>query len=93
MPYLNFYEIKTFLTVEDALLFFEIKNLKFKNYYYSGACPLHKGSNPNAFHFCSRKKVYNCFTRCGDGNILKFIMKYKKISVYKAGLIALEIIR
>ena len=93
MPYLNFNEIKNNLTVKDVLIFFEIKNLKLKNLNYSGPCPLHNGSNPNAFHFCKRKKIFNCFTRCGGGNILDFIMTYKNVTVYEAGLIALDILR
>lgn len=93
MPYLNFNEIKNILSVDAILLFFEIKNLKLKNYNYSGPCPLHNGTNPNAFHFSRQKKLFNCFTNCGGGDILDFIMKYKKVSIYEAGLIALKIMR
>ncbi len=93
MPYLNFQEIKNNLCVEDVLNYFDIKNLKLKNLNYSGVCPLHKGENPNSFHFHKYKKIYNCFTQCGGGNILDFIMKYKGVSIYEAGLIALEIMR
>jgi DNA primase len=92
MLYLNYREIKKYLTVCDVLSFFKINNLKLKNSNFSGPCPIHGGSNPNAFHFHKHKKIFNCFTQCGGGNILDFIMKYKNVSVYDAGLIALEIL-
>ena len=90
--YLNFKEIKNILTVEDILDYFQISNLKYKNGNYSGSCPIHGGKNPNAFHFSSKKKIFNCFTKCGGGNILDFIIKYKNVSVYEAGLIAYKIL-
>ena len=89
--YLNFKEIKKFLEVADVLDYFQIDTLKYKNGSYSGSCPIHKGKNPNAFHFNERKKIFNCFTKCGGGNVLDFIMKYKKVSIYEAGLIAFKI--
>ena len=91
--YLNFKEIKEKLTVEEVLNELNINHLKFKSESYSGFCPIHKGKNKNAFHFNKSKKIFNCFTKCGGGNILDFIMKYKNISIYEAGLIGLNIVK
>lgn len=89
--YIDFKLLKQKLEVKTTLDYFGITNLKFNNNYFYGSCPIHGGDNLTAFHFNTHKKIFNCFTKCGGGNILDFIVKFKKISVYQAALLALDI--
>ena len=51
-----------------------------------GACPLHHGDNPNAFRVDKERNLFNCFTHCGGGSIIDFVMKKEKLSCYHAAL-------
>lgn len=50
-----------------------------------GRCPIHGGSNDNAFHVNAEKNVFNCFAGCGGGNVLDFVSKMEKCGVREAG--------
>lgn len=46
----------------------------------SGACPLHGGDNPTAFHLWTAddgRQMFTCFTKCGSGNALTFLGKWR----------------
>ena len=51
-----------------------------------GTCPIHHGDNPNAFHVDMEKNLFNCFTHCGGGSIIDFVMKKETLSCYHAVL-------
>lgn len=90
--YIDFKLLKQQLEVENVLNYFDIKTLKRYNGSFAGRCPLHPGDNPTAFHFNIDRKIFNCFTHCGGGNILDFIAKFKKVSIHQAALIAHDIL-
>ena len=90
--FIDFKRLKLKLEVKNVLDFFKINNLKYKNGAFSGTCPIHKGDNSTAFHFNEKKKVFNCWTKCGGGNILDFIAKFNNISIHQAAVIAVDII-
>lgn len=52
----------------------------------SGPCPIHGGKNPNGFHVSTQKNVFNCFTKCGGGNVLDLVMKVEDCDIRDAGL-------
>ncbi len=90
--YIDFKILKQKLEVKSVLNFFGIDNLKLKNGSYSGICPIHRGDNSTAFHFDTNKKIFHCWTKCGGGNILDFIAKFKKVDIYQAAVIGIDII-
>lgn len=90
--YLDFRMIKEDLDVVSVINYFELDGLTEKYGSFHGPCPIHKGDNITAFHFSIEKKIFNCFTRCGGGNILDFISKYCNVPIYEAGKIGLNII-
>jgi DNA primase len=50
---------------------------------YMGLCPFHNDKSPS-FSVSSEKQIYKCFS-CGEaGNVLTFIMKYKKLNFQEA---------
>lgn len=50
---------------------------------YMGLCPFHNDKSPS-FSVSSEKQIYKCFS-CGEaGNVLTFIMKYKKLTFVEA---------
>lgn len=50
---------------------------------YMGLCPFHNDKSPS-FSVSSEKQIYKCFS-CGEaGNVLTFIMKYKKLTFLEA---------
>src|ERR1041384_3490853 len=57
----------------------------------SGACPIHKGSNPTQFRVSVSKSIWNCFSECnGGGNTLDFIAKMENVTIHAAALKAIE---
>lgn len=91
--YINFKLLKHKLDVASVIRYLGIKTLTLKNNSYTGRCPIHNGDNSNAFHFNVDKKIYNCFTHCGGGNILDFIAKFKQVNIMTAGEIGLDILK
>jgi len=51
-----------------------------------GSCPIHYGDNLNAFHVDLEKNLFHCFSHCGGGSIIDFVMKKEQLSFYKAAL-------
>lgn len=51
-----------------------------------GSCPIHNGDNQNAFHVDLGKNLFHCFSHCGGGSIIDFVMKKEQLSFYKAAL-------
>ncbi|WP_297427032.1 DNA primase [Clostridium sp.] len=50
---------------------------------YMGLCPFHNDKSPS-FSVSSEKQIYKCFS-CGEaGNVLTFVMKYKKLTFVEA---------
>lgn len=50
---------------------------------YMGLCPFHNDKSPS-FSVSSEKQIYKCFS-CGEaGNVLTFVMKYKKLTFLEA---------
>ena len=50
---------------------------------YMGLCPFHSDKSPS-FSVSSEKQIYKCFS-CGEaGNVLTFVMKYKKFTFLEA---------
>lgn len=50
---------------------------------YMGLCPFHNDKSPS-FSVSSEKQIYKCFS-CGEaGNVLTFVMKYKKLIFLEA---------
>jgi DNA primase len=57
----------------------------------SGACPIHKGSNPTQFRVSISKNVWNCFSECKHGgNVLDFIARMDDVSILAAANQAIE---
>lgn len=51
-----------------------------------GSCPIHHGDNLNAFHVDLEKNLFHCFSHCGGGSVIDFVMKREQLSFYKAAL-------
>lgn len=50
---------------------------------YMGLCPFHNDKSPS-FSVSQEKQIYKCFS-CGEaGNVLTFVMKYKKLTFLEA---------
>lgn len=50
---------------------------------YIGLCPFHNDKSPS-FSVSQEKQIYKCFS-CGEaGNVLTFVMKYKKLNFLEA---------
>ena len=50
---------------------------------YTGLCPFHNDKSPS-FSVSSDKQIYKCFS-CGEaGNVITFVMKYKKLTFLEA---------
>ena len=86
-------EIKARLSMEDLIDYYDIKGLRKSNNRLSGACPIHKGDNPNAFHISLDKNLWNCFTRNHGGDVISFIMQYENVDFKRALEIAEDILR
>ena len=86
-------EIKARLSMEDLIDYYRIKGLRKSSNRLSGACPIHKGDNPNAFHISLDKNLWNCFTRNHGGDVISFIMQYENVDFKKALKIAEDILR
>jgi DNA primase len=50
-----------------------------------GPCPIHGGKNGTSFNVDVTKNVFHCFSECGGGNILDFVMKLEDCSIREAG--------
>ena len=52
----------------------------------SGACPIHGGTNKTHFRVSISKNCWNCFGKCGGGNVIDFVSKKEDLSFRDAAL-------
>ncbi|HEV8700966.1 MAG TPA: toprim domain-containing protein [Candidatus Polarisedimenticolia bacterium] len=85
--WIDFRELKAQVSIRDVLAKYGyLDGLKDKGHgKLVGACPIHGGKNPNSFHVNVEKNVFNCFSRCGGGNILDLVSKVEECGVRDAG--------
>jgi DNA primase len=85
--WIDFRELKSQVSIRDVLEKYGfLDGMKDKGHgKLVGACPIHGGKNPNSFHVNVEKNVFNCFTRCGGGNILDLVSKVEECGVRDAG--------
>lgn len=81
---MDFYDIKNRLGMEDVLDRYGINNLKKSGKSLYGPCPIHHGDNPTAFRVSLDKNLWHCFTRCGGGSVIDFIMQMEDLSKHEA---------
>jgi CHC2-type zinc finger protein len=61
------------LTADLVFAGVEFKSQRGKR--WRAACPLHGGDNPQAFSVDAETLLWNCFTHCGGGDAVDFVMK------------------
>ena len=84
--YLNIQKIKREVSMGQILNYYGIELKKKGKYGLLGSCPIHNGDNKNAFHVDLEKNLFNCFSHCGGGSIIDFVMKKEHLTFYKACL-------
>lgn len=85
--YLDIKKIKQQVGMMQLIKYYQIDIKQRKKNAWTGACPIHKGDNKNAFHVDTHKNVFYCFTVCAaGGNVIDFVMKMENLSFYKAAL-------
>ena len=90
--YVDFKAVKAAITIEGVLEHYGLLD-KFKRSgdRLSGACPIHKGSNPTQFSVSVSKNAWNCFSECKHGgNTLDFIAEMENVSILAAANLAIE---
>src|SRR5271154_5782118 len=90
--FVDFKAVKAAVTMEQVLEHYGLLD-KFKRGAdsLSGACPIHKGSNPSQFRVSISKNIWNCFSECKHGgNTLDFIARMENVSIHAAALKAIE---
>ena len=70
--------------MEDALNRYGIKTLKKSGNSLYGPCPIHHGDNPTAFRVSLNKNLWHCFTHCGGGSVIDFIMQMEGLTKSEA---------
>jgi DNA primase len=81
---MDFYEIKNRLSIEEVLNRYGIQNLKKTGNSLYGPCPIHHGDNPTAFRVSLDKNLWHCFTHCGGGSVIDFIMQMEGLNKHEA---------
>jgi DNA primase len=86
--WINFQEIRERVSLEDVLLkFYQLSTLRREGRKLIGACPVHGGDSPRAFHADLDKNGWFCFSRCrAGGNQIDFVAKREGVSVREAAL-------
>jgi DNA primase len=84
--YLDIDKIKREITMAQILDYYGIELKKKGKLGLYGSCPIHNGDNLNAFHVDLGKNLFHCFSHCGGGSIIDFVMKKEQLSFYKAAL-------
>jgi DNA primase len=84
--YLDIEKIKREVSMAQILDYYGIELKKKGKQGLYGSCPIHNGDNQNAFHVDLGKNLFHCFTHCGGGSIIDFVMKKEQLSFYKAAL-------
>jgi DNA primase len=84
--YLDIEKIKREVSMAQILDYYGIELKKKGKQGLHGSCPIHYGDNQNAFHVDLGKNLFHCFSHCGGGSIIDFVMKKEQLSFYKAAL-------
>jgi DNA primase len=84
--YLDIEKIKREVSMAQILDYYGIELKKKGKLGLYGSCPIHYGDNLNAFHVDLEKNLFHCFSHCGGGSIIDFVMKKEQLSFYKAAL-------
>ncbi len=53
----------------------------------SGACPIHGGTNKTHFRVSISKNCWNCFGKCGGGNVIDFVSRKEEVPFRDAALL------
>lgn len=88
--WINFAEIREKVTLEDVLLrYYRLgDHLKRQGDKLVGACPIHNGDSPRAFHAELKKNAWFCFSRCRKGgNQIDFVAAKEGIAIREAALL------
>ena len=90
--FVDFKAIKSAVSMEQVLDHYGLlEKLKHSGDSLTGACPIHRGSNPTQFRVSLGKNLWNCFSDCkGGGNVLDFIAKMEDISIHAAAARAMD---
>ena len=90
--FVDFKAVKSAVSMEQALQHYGLlENLKRSGDSLTGACPIHRDSNPTQFRVSLGKNLWNCFSDCkGGGNVLDFIEKMEDISIHAAAVKAVD---
>ena len=86
--FVDFKAAKSAVSMEQTLQHYGLlEKLKRSGDSLTGACPIHRGSNPTQFRVSLGKNLWNCFSDCkGGGNVLDFIAKMEDISIHAAAV-------
>lgn len=85
--WVNFHEIRAKVTLAMVLDYYGHKDFKRQGNTLVGACPVHGGDSPRAFHADLDKNLWHCFTRCKKGgNQLDFVAAKERITVRDAAI-------
>lgn len=81
---MDFDEIKSRLSMKEVLSRYGIHYLKKSGNSLYGPCPIHHGDNPTAFRVSLDKNLWHCFTHCGGGSVIDFIMHMEGLNEHEA---------
>lgn len=85
--WVNFNEIRARVTLEMVLDHYGLAGFKRQGQTLIGACPVHGGDSPRAFHADLDKNLWHCFTKCKrGGNQIDFVAAKDGITVRDAAL-------
>lgn len=87
--WVNFNEIRNKVSLELILTdMYDLTQFKRQGQTLIGACPVHGGDSPRAFHADLDKNLWHCFTKCKKGgNQLDFVAAKEGITVRDAALL------
>lgn len=90
---IDFDRIKKELSIEKVLREYGMfQDLKQNGTKLCGKCPIHNGDNPRSFNVSLDKNLWHCFTHCGGGSVIDFLMAVENISVLEAGKLGYEML-
>ncbi len=87
--WIDFAEVRRRVSLEDVLLrFYGLESrLKRQGHKLVGACPIHNGDSPRAFHADLAKNAWFCFSQCKrGGNQIDLVAAKESITVREAAI-------
>ena len=86
-PWIDFKALKASVSIRDVLdRYGYLDKLEEKKAgTLVGPCPIHGGTGKASFNVDVGKNVFNCFSKCGGGNVLDLVMKVEGIEIREAG--------